>query len=105
MDVIILNGASSSGKSSIARELQGMLLENYLHIGIDTFIAMMPQKANQLTIPDKVSDGFYFKTESVNGSNVQSIQSGEYGRRINNAYHSTVKNLADSGFKVILTTL
>lgn len=35
MEVIILNGASSSGKSSIAKELQALLPQYYLHLGID----------------------------------------------------------------------
>ncbi|WP_425264034.1 phosphotransferase-like protein, partial [Vibrio parahaemolyticus] len=52
MDVIILNGASSSGKSSIAKELQSILPRNYLHIGIDTFISMMPEKSNSLDCSD-----------------------------------------------------
>jgi chloramphenicol 3-O phosphotransferase len=35
--IILLNGASSSGKSSIARELQGRLSAPYLHLSIDHF--------------------------------------------------------------------
>lgn len=102
IDVIILNGASSSGKTSIAKQLQAILPENYLHIGIDTFIAMMALKTNQLTISDKAADGFYFNSETVNGSDVQRIRSGEYGKRVNKLYHSTVKHFVDSGFKVIV---
>jgi chloramphenicol 3-O phosphotransferase len=102
MDVIILNGASSSGKSSIAQELQTILPQNYLHIGIDTFISMMPLKANKLQISDIASDGFYFKLENTHGNNVNKFQSGDYGKKINNAYHSTVKHLADLGLKIIV---
>jgi len=102
MDVIILNGASSSGKSSIARELQLILPKNYLHIGIDTFIAMMPEKSNRLDCSDVMSDGFYFKSESKEGRTVQKIQSGDYGKAVNGAYHSTVKHLADLGLGVIV---
>ena len=41
--VIVLNGASSSGKSTIARALQDVLLpEPWLTFGIDTLIAAMP---------------------------------------------------------------
>lgn len=102
MDVIILNGPSSSGKSSIAKELQNILPENYLHIGIDTFIAMMPSKVNALEYSDKITDGFYFKSVNLNGVAVQKIQSGDYGKKINQAYHFTVKHLADLGVKIIV---
>ncbi|HIF5585252.1 TPA: chloramphenicol phosphotransferase CPT family protein [Vibrio parahaemolyticus] len=102
MDVIILNGASSSGKSSIARELQSILPRNYLHIGIDTFISMMPDKSNSLDCSNKIADGFYFQQEVLEGKTVQRIQSGSYGREVNQAYHSTVKHLADLGLGVIV---
>lgn len=102
MRVIILNGASSSGKSSIARELQAILSEPYLHIGIDTFIAMMPEKVNELEHSGCVVDGFYFKPVLVNGSTVQRIHRGDYAKRINQVYHSTVKHLADSGMNIIV---
>ena len=102
MDVIILNGASSSGKSSIARELQNILPRNYLHIGIDTFIAMMPESTNALDCSGRKSDGFYFKQDDNEGRTVQRIQSGSYGKQVNQAYHSTVRHLADLGLGVIV---
>lgn len=102
MDVIILNGASSSGKSSIAKQLQSCLSENYLHLGIDTFITMMPQRCNTLSEPDEVSDGFYWKTQNTNGESVLRIQRGNYGKKVNQAYHSTVKHLVNLGLRVIV---
>ena len=41
--VIVLNGASSSGKSSIARALQAQLAEPWLTLGVDDLIAAMPR--------------------------------------------------------------
>ncbi len=41
-DVIVLNGISSSGKSTIARELQVLLNRPYLVFGVDTLIDAMP---------------------------------------------------------------
>ena len=35
-DAILLNGSTSSGKTSIARALQAALPQPYLHVGIDT---------------------------------------------------------------------
>ena len=42
--IILLNGASSSGKTCIAKELQKLLDEPYMHLGIDTVFTMIPQK-------------------------------------------------------------
>jgi chloramphenicol 3-O phosphotransferase len=40
--VIVLNGASSSGKSGLARSLQTILPEPWLTFGVDTLIEAMP---------------------------------------------------------------
>jgi chloramphenicol 3-O-phosphotransferase len=40
--VIVLNGASSSGKSSIATELQTLLSRPYLRFGVDVLIEGLP---------------------------------------------------------------
>lgn len=42
MHVIVLNGGSSSGKSSIARHLQELLPEPWLHLGADTMVEALP---------------------------------------------------------------
>lgn len=42
--VIVLNGGSSSGKSSIARSLQAVLAEPWLTYSIDDFIRALPPK-------------------------------------------------------------
>ncbi|MFD5465471.1 chloramphenicol phosphotransferase CPT [Kitasatospora sp. NPDC127059] len=42
MHVIVLNGGSSSGKSSIARRLQELLPEPWLHLGADTMVEALP---------------------------------------------------------------
>src|SRR5262245_4315199 len=40
--IIVLNGIGSVGKSSIARALQAMTVEPFLHVQLDMFIAMLP---------------------------------------------------------------
>ena len=42
--VIFLNGASSSGKSSILKSLQNQLPDPFLDMGIDRFIFMLPNR-------------------------------------------------------------
>ena len=40
--VVVLNGGSSSGKSTIARHLQDQLPEPWLSLSVDTFVDAMP---------------------------------------------------------------
>ncbi len=42
--VIFINGASSSGKTSILKMLQNMLEKPYLDMGMDRFIFMLPKR-------------------------------------------------------------
>lgn len=43
-NIILLNGSSSAGKSSVAKAIQYLSDVSWLHIGIDTFIDMIPRK-------------------------------------------------------------
>ena len=49
--VIILNGISSSGKSTLAKELQSCLGNNYLHCQIDSFLKMLPNNPSLKEFP------------------------------------------------------
>jgi chloramphenicol 3-O phosphotransferase len=42
--VIFLNGPSSSGKSAIAKALQAKLVEPYMHVSIDGFFYLYPER-------------------------------------------------------------
>jgi len=42
VQIVLLNGASSSGKSTIAEELQSIMPDPWLLLGIDTFTPMLP---------------------------------------------------------------
>jgi len=42
--IIFLNGTSSSGKTSLATELQEILEEKFYHVQIDTFCDMLHDK-------------------------------------------------------------
>jgi chloramphenicol 3-O phosphotransferase len=41
--IIILNGVGSAGKSSIARALQDIAMQPYLHVPMDAFLDMLPK--------------------------------------------------------------
>lgn len=45
--VVFLNGVSSAGKTSIAKVLQQMLSEPYLHVQLDSFESMPPDRYDE----------------------------------------------------------
>ncbi len=100
--IIFLNGASSSGKSTIAKHLQALLDDMYLHIGIDTFIGLMPEKSNKLNKADGYAKGFYWQPIEINNQSVYKIVKGDYGTKINDVYRATVAYLASYGLNIIV---
>ncbi len=52
--IIFLNGASSSGKTSVLNELQDLLTEPFLNAGIDKFIWMLPDRYLERPLWDEV---------------------------------------------------
>jgi chloramphenicol 3-O phosphotransferase len=53
-NIIILNGTSSSGKTSVLEVLQEILEEPYLNAGIDKFIWMLPERYLERPLWDDV---------------------------------------------------
>ena len=64
-DIIWLNGASSSGKTTLAKELQRLLNDHFMHVCFDAFYQMLPAHFKPLTADDsryveKVHLGFEY---------------------------------------------
>lgn len=101
--VIFLNGPSSSGKTSLARILQEELKPDpFLHIGIDSLIAMMPEWLNNWE-GDAVDEGFCWQvSENDSGQKVAKIQAGPYAHKISQSLKSVVVTLLEDGHNVIV---
>jgi chloramphenicol 3-O phosphotransferase len=102
MKIIYLNGASSSGKTSLSKALQEVLPDNYLHIGIDTLISMMPQKTNNFcSLSEK--EGFYYKEVLLPNNEIgKRVVAGAYGNQVNTAFHQVVDSLLATGHNLII---
>lgn len=48
VQIIYLNGPSSSGKTTLAKALQHAFDDPFLHVGIDKIIGWMPEKNERL---------------------------------------------------------
>lgn len=100
--VIYLNGPSSSGKSTLSKALQEHFDEPYLHIGIDSMIAMMPEKLNDWT-GQPAPEGFSWKKISLDdGSQSYEIKMGPYAQKMQETFVEVIRVLAQQGHNVII---
>jgi chloramphenicol 3-O phosphotransferase len=88
-DVIVLNGGSSSGKSSIARCLQGMLARPWLTLGVDDLVEAVPQQ--------RVADGSLLSFET-NGL----VEVGPAWEQLEDAWYQGLAAIARTGAGVIV---
>jgi chloramphenicol 3-O phosphotransferase len=88
-DIIVLNGGSSSGKSSIARGLQSLLPHLWLTLGIDTLLESMP-------LPSSGHDpGIAFAPTG-------DIAVGDSFRQLETAWYQGIATMVRSGARVIV---
>jgi chloramphenicol 3-O phosphotransferase len=85
--IIIINGASSSGKSSIVRALQDLLPDPFLDAGIDKFIWMLPKRYLDRPLWDDVLG--------------LATQAGQTGRQLISGMHLAIAALVQAGNNVI----
>jgi chloramphenicol 3-O phosphotransferase len=103
--VVVLNGASSSGKATLAQALQESLDEMYLHVEMDfIFVAMETAGYNgpvQLgePVPPKLALGTAFIHDDWK---FVRIEYGEYGQRAFNSFFPMVAALAGGGNNLIV---
>jgi len=85
--IIILNGASSSGKTTILHALQNKLREPYLNVGIDKFIWMLPKRYLDRPLWDDVLG--------------LATQAGVLGHQLFSSMHKTIALLSRQGMNVV----
>lgn len=98
--IIFLNGASSSGKSSIARELQTLLLpEGYLHTGLDHILERVP---GAWWGPMAHPDGFrVVRTDDAEGP-LTTVEIGAGGRQMLAAGRRGMAAMARAGMNLVI---
>lgn len=85
--IIILNGTSSSGKSTLLRELQSALSEPYLEAGLDKFLWMLPRR--------------YFGAALWPEVLGQGVRAGPIGLQLVSAMHQAIATLSRAGCNVL----
>jgi chloramphenicol 3-O phosphotransferase len=78
-NVVLLNGTSSAGKSTIARALQEIMETPYLHMGIDHFLSSVPPTGSLVTEVDGqvTTDFFQLVYEGRTAENIAAVERGE----------------------------
>lgn len=94
--IILLNGVGSSGKGSIAKALQTMTREPFLHVEMDAFLDMLPA-----TYHDH-PDAFAYETVHEEGAPLVVIRTGPMGERLLRGMRHAVAALAGQGNNLIV---
>ena len=94
--IILLNGNSSAGKSAIAKALQNITIEPFLHVAMDAFLDMMPPSM----LKDR--DGLVFAPQIVDGKPSCSITVGPAAARSLSGMRRAMAALADAGNNLII---
>jgi chloramphenicol 3-O phosphotransferase len=98
--IVMLNGASSSGKTALARGLQLQWPRPLLHLGTDTALQMLPQSL--VGMQPSARDGFEFYSDSDERGPLVRVRRGPVGRRLEESFARAARLLADSGFDLVL---
>jgi chloramphenicol 3-O phosphotransferase len=94
--IIFLNGVGSVGKTSIAKALQTILEEAYLHVSIDQFIDMLPEK--YIGNPNGI---FFEPLQNANHPTVK-VNTGEVGNKLMKGMRLSIASLATQGNNLII---
>ena len=102
--VILLNGTSSAGKSTIAQAIQHVAKQPYLTISLDQFRDGMPDRYRGLNAPENSTGakGLNVRAERQSNHVLTHIEFGEYGIHVLKAMHRTVATCANIGLNVIV---
>jgi chloramphenicol 3-O phosphotransferase len=101
--VVVLNGTSSSGKTSIAnafQELRSQAGDLWLVIGLDDFLAKLPGRWVEVGawVGSLAEDGVRLEREGDQAN----FHIGEHARRLMHAYRRTVREIARAGINVVV---
>jgi chloramphenicol 3-O phosphotransferase len=101
--VVLLNGVSSSGKSSIATELQAILPRPFLRASIDTFIPMFPDRLIALdpSPGDPAEQGLRVETHHGPSGPSLILRPGDVFHRFVRGMHHAIAAMAREGNDII----
>ena len=102
--IIVLNGTSSAGKTTLARAIQAFAAEPFQLISFDQFRDGLPSRFRGLNSPtgSPGSRGLNVVAKEANGSHATLIQLGEHGLRVVEGMHQAIATIATAGQNVVV---
>lgn len=110
--IIILNGPSSSGKTSIQKAIQELASEEYLRIGIDGFFDALIETPDlsrfqvEKKFDQYTHDGQYIRgielTHDKDGNPIVPLKIGPAGDRIIFGMHRAIRGYAEAGNNIVV---
>jgi chloramphenicol 3-O phosphotransferase len=97
--IILLNGTVSAGKTSLARGVQHVMEEPYLHLGADFLGAMCAPRYAGGT---HAAEGFAWVPVEGAEPPMTALVAGPYGHQIVEGLHEAIAALARSGHNVVV---
>jgi chloramphenicol 3-O phosphotransferase len=94
--IVLLNGVGSVGKSSIAKALQTMTAEPFLHVAMDAFLDMMPPSLFE------APDGMVFTPREVDGKPSVEITVGPAAEHALRGMRAAMAAMAHAGNNLII---
>ena len=103
-NVILLNGCSSAGKTTLARELQKLSEDHFQYIALDQFRDGLPPGLRGLNSKEQDPGyrGLNVVPEIKNGKPFTSIKFGDYGEKVLKVMRRAVSQLARAGCSVVV---
>ncbi len=106
--IILLNGSSSAGKTTLAMALQEELDEPYQHIALDQFRDGLPGRFRGYNSPSG-TPGYrglnVVPMDHDNGERVTHVRFGDIGKRMLRGMHRAIAAFANEGNHVIVDDL
>ena len=105
--IILLNGSSSAGKTTIARMMQQLCREPWQHVALDQFRDGMSDRFRGLNSPagDSGARGLNVVPVERDGGRVTEIRFGDVGRRVLRGMRRAIAAFAGEGNDVIVDDL
>lgn len=94
--VVILNGVGSVGKSTIAKALQEIAHDSFLHVPMDSFLEMLPAKSYD------TADGLTFHRTHHDGRPAVEIVTGPFAAQTFHGMRLAVRAMAEAGLNLIV---
>ena len=102
--VIILNGCSSAGKTTLAIKLQQLLDQPYQYVGLDQFRDGMPARVRGLNAPASTEGALGLNVVPVS-QELTAIEFGVYGDQVLRLMRQSAALFAEQGVPVIIDDL